>query len=182
MTCPVYAWCFFCLHIATLPSLWLIHLQLHPFTPGIFAKKKKGLWSKLSHLFFQSLPDYWRARTAQNTVYLSSTSHPNSLPNFKHAQKAKFQDSFWVLKWESSLDFHLSLSHLLSSFTLFLAPFFPFCWVFTMLYFGGNIFSSGLLDWIILILNWFESSHSLGHLGWQRQVDLDHQNWWHYMR
>ena len=43
-----------------------------------FCKKKKGLWSKLSHLFFQSLPDYWRARTAQNTVYLSSTSHPDA--------------------------------------------------------------------------------------------------------
>ena len=88
----------------------------------------------------------WLLKSQNCSKHCLSVKHFTSrckiyqLPNFKHAQKAKFQDSFWVLKWESSLDFHLSLSHLLSSFTLFLAPFFPFCWAFTMLYFGGNIF------------------------------------------
>ena len=112
----------------------------------------------------------------------------------------------------SFLDFHSSLSHLLSSSALFLAPFFPFCWAFTTLYFSGEVFGkafrivgldarkcrceqdhcnlhvnatfffSSLLDWIILILDWFEISHSLGQLRWQRQVVLEHQNWWHHMR
>lgn len=40
----------------------------------------------------------------------------------------------------SFLDFHSSLSHLLSSSALFLAPFFPFCWAFTTLYFSGEVF------------------------------------------
>ena len=126
MTCPVYVWCLFSLHIATLPSLWWIHLQLHPFTPGIFAKKKFALWSKLSHFPVTA----WLRKSQNCSKHCLSVKHFTSrckiyqLPNFKHAQKAKFQDSFWVLKWHSSLYFHLSLSHLLSSFTLFLAPFF----------------------------------------------------------
>ena len=160
----------------------------------------------------------WLLKSQNCSKHCLSVKHFTSrckiyqLPNFKHAQKAKFQDSFWVLKWHSSLDFHSSLSHLLSSSALFLAPFFPFCWAFTTLYFSGEVFGkafrivgldarkcrceqhhcnlrekalfffSSLLDWIILILDWFEISRSLGQLRWQRQVDLDHQNWWHQMR
>ena len=109
-----------------------------------FCKKKKRFMKQVKPFIFPVTA--WLLKSQNCSKHCLSVKHFTSrckiyqLPNFKHAQKAKFQDSFWVLKWESSLDFHLSLSHLLSSFTLFLAPFFPFCWAFTMLYFSGNIF------------------------------------------
>ena len=179
----------FCLHIATLPSLWWIHLQLHPFTPGIFAKKcfMKQVKPFSSHCLTTEEPEQLKTlfigQALQNQMQ-NTDIYVHQLPNFKHAQKAKFQDSFWVLKWHNSPDFHLSLSHLLSSSALFLAPFFPFCWAFTTLYFSGKVFGkafrivgldarkcrceqhhcnlrekapfffSNLLDWIKLILVW----------------------------
>ena len=107
-------------------------------------KKKKSFMKQVKPFIFPVTA--WLLKSQNCSKHCLSVKHFTSrckiyqLPNFKHAQKAKFQDSFWVLKWESSLDFHLSLSHLLSSFTLFLAPFFPFCWAFTTLYFGGEVF------------------------------------------
>ena len=103
---------------------------------------KNALWSKLSHFPVTA----WLLKSQNCSKHCLLVKHFTSrckiyqLPNFKHAQKAKFQDSFWVLKWHSSLDFHSSLSHLLSSSALFLAPFFPFFWAFTTLYFSGEVF------------------------------------------
>ena len=104
-----------------------------------FCKKKKSFMKQVKPFIFPVTA--WLLKSQNCSKHCLSVKHFTSrckiyqLPNFKHAQKAKFQDSFWVLKWESSLDFHLSLSHLLSSFTLFLAPFFPFCWALILLRF-----------------------------------------------
>ena len=84
----------------------------------------EAIWIVFYSPFGQKVPKLSAQILLENQAVNSPSYNGNwQLQRFGHAQKAKFQDSFWVEKFPCPLNFYFLLILLAASF-VFLTPFF----------------------------------------------------------